>query len=113
MVDSHEKVSMCIAIPANEEGTNFHIVQSLNTLLVPGSHSHSVSTLALNMSGTLANFDTTHACLTINGKDIEMNNPCHQRTQSQGLPFAHNLESLLPAKSPTDKDESKTKSLLK
>lgn len=106
-VDSHEKDTMRIAIPANEEGTDFHVIPLLNTPLVPGLYSHLVSIPAQNMSGILAKFDTTHAHLTINGKDIIMNNPHCQRSQSQGLLYAINLESSLPAMSPTVRGKAK------
>ena len=109
IVDSHKKGTMRIAISANDKGTDFHAIPLLSTLLVPDLHSHLVSTLALNVSGILAKFDTTHTYLTLNGKDIVTNDPYHRRSQSQGVPFALNLESSSPVVSPTAKDTSKTK----
>ena len=82
VADSHKKGTMHIDIPSNNKGTESNNAPLLNTPLVPGLHSHMVSVLASNMNGTLAKFDTTHACLTVNGRTIATNDPCHQQSQS-------------------------------
>jgi hypothetical protein len=87
VVNCTQKGTMRLAIQDHREGT-YTVMPLLDTLLVEGLRSHLVSIPALNKSGISAQFDIDHARITINNRDIVIDDPYHRKAREFDIPFA-------------------------